>query len=208
MNEKVNNAGSRRAVTRTLRLDADVDRKLRALAERERVSINVVANRSLRRFVEWEALAERFRFISVSSDLLQKMLDYVKEEEVRELGKWSILNTARGIAPFKGESLFDEITTLEFLGSYSRRFRIDLHITGDTMSLILTHQMGSKWSILYEEVLKAALDDHRGREVRNFKIERTENQVVAELQLDRSALDTSPIGTQLKPRSPRLPGSG
>jgi len=191
--------GSRgRAITRTLRLDEDVDRKLRALAERDRVNINVIADKSLRRHVEWEALAERFRFIAVSHDLLVKMLDYIPEEGIRELGKWSILNSVRGIYPLKGESLFIEIATLDYIGGYSRRYKIDQHVTGENLALVLTHQMGNKWSILYEEVLKAILEDHLGREVKSFKIEKTENQVVANIVVQRSSLEVGLEGPRLK----------
>ena len=56
---------SSRSVTRTLRLDEDVEAGIVEMAEREQFSFNLLANKALRKLVEWEDKAGKFGFIQV-----------------------------------------------------------------------------------------------------------------------------------------------
>ncbi len=47
-----------KSITRTLRLDAELDDNLLKLAESENISVNLLINKALTRYVEWDAHAE------------------------------------------------------------------------------------------------------------------------------------------------------
>jgi len=47
-----------------------VDRRLREWAEREGVSVSFLANKALRRLVEWDMYADRFGFIAMPREAL------------------------------------------------------------------------------------------------------------------------------------------
>src|SRR5207244_7586597 len=60
-------------VTRTFRIDRDVDRKMEGLSSEGRVSMNQMANKALRRYVEWEVNAEKFGTVTTSRQHHQKI---------------------------------------------------------------------------------------------------------------------------------------
>src|SRR5436189_6468448 len=90
---------SRTAVTRTIRLDGDTDRALSGLAEKERVSVNFLVNRALRKFIEWDVYAEKFGFLSLPASMITKMMSYLSDEEAKEMGRWPGRTSSRTSSP-------------------------------------------------------------------------------------------------------------
>src|SRR2546428_315713 len=78
----------RKTTTRAFRIDETVDRQLREWAEREGVSVSFLANKALRRLVEWDMYADRFGFIAMPREALSRMIELLSEDEVRDLGRW------------------------------------------------------------------------------------------------------------------------
>ena len=74
-------------VTRTLRLNAAVDERLDGLSKREGVSVNVLANKTLRKLVDWEARMQTFGLVSVQKDTLGLLWDSLPEEKARTMGR-------------------------------------------------------------------------------------------------------------------------
>ena len=75
-------------VTRTFRIDRDVDRKMEGLSSEGRVSMNQMANKALRRYVEWEVNAEKFGTVTTSASTIRKFFDYLTIEQAKEMGSW------------------------------------------------------------------------------------------------------------------------
>src|SRR3989442_15860358 len=84
---------SSRSVTRTLRLDEDVEAGIVRMAEREQFSFNLLANRALRKLVEWDDKAGKFRFIQVPTSLVEKVFSILSDEEPRKLAREAGANT-------------------------------------------------------------------------------------------------------------------
>src|SRR2546422_3674595 len=93
-------ASSSRSVTRTLRLDEDVEAGIVEMAEREQFSFNLLANRALRKLVEWEDKAGKFGFIQVPTSLVEKVFSILSDEEARELGREAAGNNHPQMMPF------------------------------------------------------------------------------------------------------------
>ncbi len=165
--------------TFTFHLEIDTIERLTKEAEQQGLSVNVIANRALRKYVEWDVVSERFRVASTFSSLLVKLMMWVPEEHVRELGK--------------SQWLHDEL-----FGRYGRMFHFDQAATGSTRMLTLLHGMGRKWSLFYEGMLETMLSESlEGKgvletmlseslegEVKRFSLTSTDNQVVAEISMD------------------------
>src|SRR5437879_12530297 len=92
----------RKTTTRAFRIDETVDRQLREWAEREGVSVSFLANKALRRLVEWDMYADRFGFIAMPREALSRMIELLSEDEVRDLGRWA------------GEDVYRAFTTFMF----------------------------------------------------------------------------------------------
>src|SRR5438128_2601429 len=84
--------------TFTLHLDSDILEKLTMEAEEQGLSVNVIANRALKKHVEWDAVSRRFRVASTFSSLLVKLMTWVPDEDARQLGKSQWLHEWRAVA--------------------------------------------------------------------------------------------------------------
>src|SRR6266545_2612301 len=74
---------------RSVRIDQDVDERLRKLAAEQGVSVNALATRSLRRYAEWDAYADKFGFVDMPSSIFSRMIDTLTDEQSRALGQWA-----------------------------------------------------------------------------------------------------------------------
>jgi len=147
------------SLTITLRLDKEVYHKLGVISEAERVSMNVIANKALRRYVDWESMAEKFGTVTTSLSTIKKFFDYLSLEQAKEMGKWWGENQVPGIVTyfFKKFDFDSVLKALEFLGAqYGRAFTFDSNFDGKTHTLIVKHDMGMKASNFYAEAAKAA----------------------------------------------------
>jgi hypothetical protein len=165
-------------VTRTFRIDRDVDRKMEGLSSEGRVSMNQMANKALRRYVEWEVNAEKFGTVTTSASTIRKFFDYLTIEQAKEMGSWWGENQAPGIITFWFKKFdFDSVLkALEFLGAqYGRAFTSDYAFDGRSHTLIVKHDMGLKASVFYAEAVKAAFS-HLGLGTDIFV---TDDQVIA-----------------------------
>src|SRR5207244_8410607 len=90
----------RKTTTRAFRIDDTVDRQLRELAEREGVTVSFLANKALRRLVEWDMYADRFGFTAMPREALSRMIGLLSEDEVRELGRWAGEDVSRAVTRF------------------------------------------------------------------------------------------------------------
>lgn len=74
-------------MTRTLRLDEDVDEALERMAQERGESVNAIAGRALRKLVEWDRIAESVGLVVASSVTLGRLMDSQTREEARALGE-------------------------------------------------------------------------------------------------------------------------
>ena len=147
-----------RSVTRTVRLDSDIEEDLLEHAGRERLSANVVVNQALRRYLRWEVQSERFGFMAVSSSTMSDLFNLMTEEEARQRGKAEGYGKAAEFVTFFFKKLdFEAILKgLEMLGPvYGKNFQFEHNFDGQNCTVILRHHRGPKTSAYYSEALKA-----------------------------------------------------
>ncbi len=140
--------------------------------------MNVITNKALRRYVDWEANAEKFGTVTTSASTIKKFFDYLSESQAKEMGLWWGENQVPGIVTyfFKKFDLESVLKALEFLGAqYGRAFTFDHSFDGKTHTLIVKHDMGYKASVFYAEAAKAAFA-HLGLATDMFV---TEDQLIA-----------------------------
>jgi hypothetical protein len=169
--------------TRTIRIDRSVDGLLRRLALEERVSVNHLVNKSLRRLVEWDNYAEKFGVVALPAALVDRMMESIPPEQAKELGAWVGRNLVREFLTFwfKEVSVRGAVRDYPRLSAlYGRAFEYEEHNDGGRWVIILKHGGGAKWSLFYGELLRALFAEVVRKEA---AIETTENQVVARFTL-------------------------
>src|SRR5690242_15291080 len=168
---------SSRSVTRTLRLDEDVEAGIVEMAEREQFSFNLLANRALRKLVEWEEKASKFGFIQVPTSIVEKVFSILSDDEARELGREAGGNTIPEMVLFWFKKFTPEtaLKAMEMIGGYGNAFRLQYTIDGDISTVVLKHDRGPRVSSFYAELL-GSLFKPMGAKV---ETQETDGQVVA-----------------------------
>src|SRR6266480_4556350 len=155
--------------TRTIRIDEDIDFQLEKLAHEQRVSVNYFANQALRKFVEWDVFADRLGFVTLPSDIFEKLVGYTTDEQAKDLIAFL----------FKRVDLETSVRALELLGPrYGKAFRFEYTNDGHLTTVILNHGFGRKASLFYSEAVKALLKDLVNTQV---DIGLSEHQVFAQI---------------------------
>jgi hypothetical protein len=168
---------SSRSVTRTLRLDEDVEAGIVEMAEREQFSFNLLANRSLRKLVEWEDKASKFGFIQVPTSIVEKVFSILTDEEARELGREAGTNTLPEMVLFWFKKFNPEtaLKAMEMIGTFGNAFRLQYTTDGETDTVVLKHDRGPRVSAFYAELF-GSLFKAMGAKVETHE---TDGQVVA-----------------------------
>lgn len=166
---------------RTFRLEADVDEAIVRLAEEDRVSLSQVANKALRRYVEWDTAPTTSGFVSVPSLLLVKLMAELKEEKAHELGRWAgkelFLPNVKAGNPTM--SLERAESNVRMLGDYGRRFTFDHGIEGGKHVFTIGQKMGRNWSAYYAGSLESIFETFLGKAI---KVTVSDNMCVAEFR--------------------------
>jgi len=150
-------------VIRTFRLDQAVDEALKRISEEEGESVNVIANRTLRKFVEWDRTAEKIGMMQISRQELINMMDTQTVDEARTLGSGVGIDILEPqVRYLHAEMNLDTVVRfIDLFARYSGRFKFDHTVVGKKHVMVISHSMGPKWSAFYEgagtKVLKELL---------------------------------------------------
>jgi hypothetical protein len=193
---------SSRSVTRTLRLDEDVEAGIVEMAEREQFSFNLLANRALRKLVEWDDKATKFGFIQVPTSIVEKVFNILSDDEARELGREAGANSLPEMVLFWFKKFNPEnaLKALEMIGSYGNAFRVQYTIDGGTDTVVLKHDRGPRVSAFYGELFQS-LFKPMGAKVETHE---TDGQVVATITRPMGSVGN---GTRDSPLIPSFPGA-
>ena len=138
-------------MTRTLRLDDDVDAALERIADESGESVSAVVGRALRKLVEWDRLAEKAGLVVVSPITLGRLMDSQTLEEARELGEEVGMEVWKPIiiSNFGEVTLASVLNSIELISRYMGRF--DFHYASEGSKRVVTvrHAGGLKWSAFY-----------------------------------------------------------
>lgn len=192
-----------RSITRTIRVDEDIDRRLAEIADEADLSVNFLINKALRKLVEWDVYAEKFGNVSIPESLVSKMVDYMTEDETRELGGWMGRNVLKEFLGF----WFKQVNLETFVegfsktwAKYTRTVECELYENSGRTVMVIEHSRGPKCSAYYEEMMKAFFRDVLHQDVR---LDRSDDQVVVSFAF-RAFDDRAPERRRAAVRRPEL----
>jgi hypothetical protein len=138
------------SVTRTLRVDKDLDRAIAAVAAKERVSVNFLVNRCIRRYVEWDYPSAEFGMVSVPNLLWEELTKDKDGSALEQLGRKVAQEYLRPAALYlTGEFTAASATeVLRRASLYGGTFSFNVDEGQDTHNrvIVLRHDQGSLWS--------------------------------------------------------------
>ena len=152
------------SVTRTVRIEKDLDDLIQTLANHERMSVNALVNKSLRNLADWDRFADFFGMMTFTPMLVEGLVERLSVEEAVALGRKNADELAEPmIMLMLGE--FDTVHALEALrrfGSGTRSFRFDDRVDGKRHVMVVRHAKGRKWSAFFEGMLIGIFQDGLG----------------------------------------------
>ena len=152
------------SVTRTIRLQNELDDVLQSIAKDERMTVNFIVNQSVRRYVEWDRHAEKFDFVEIGPALLAELIGRQTLDDARDLGRQAAKNIIRPSVEyiFVDFRLENVIELFRRYSKYSRLGHFEDSVEGRKHVLLIRHSFGSKWSAFLEGLLRGVLEEELG----------------------------------------------
>ena len=151
-------------VTRTIRLEAELDEALEKLASDGGESVNALLNRTLRKLAEWDRVAEAFGIMGVAQGTLIRLMEAITQDQARELGVWAAREQWEPMMRYMyGQVSVDSVLrSIDLLARNSSRFIFDHVVMGRKHVITIRHSMGMKWSSFYEGAARTTIEDLLG----------------------------------------------
>ena len=144
--------GSKPRVIRTLRIPSTLDLGLQELAQERNTSVNALAENALTRFFEFDRHEGELDHTALPRTLLVKAFDYLSDDEARDLGLRSdaVSMTEFVLLHLQGADLDAVLDAYQMRAKYTRAFKFHHSAEGQSHTILLNHNMGMRWSILFE----------------------------------------------------------
>ncbi len=164
------------SVTRTIRLDEEVDRAITEIAVKTRTNANLLRNKILRKYVELDYYAERFGVIMMFAASVNKIMEKLDDEEIEELAKWTGQYVFKEYVmfSFKTVNLRTVLKAIRLWG-LMENFRYEESIKDGMYHIICQHDKSEKWCLYYRETLRAIFSELLSIDT---SIENTEHQIL------------------------------
>lgn len=141
--------------TMSFRIDGDVLEKLREEAEKQEISLNILANKIFTRYVEWNMFEPRVGMVPVARPILNALFQKLTEDETIELAKKIGKNVVSDIAHFmKGSMDMDSFISWFETRMNMSTFEMNHKVDDNVHSYVIKHDLGYNWSLYHKTVLE------------------------------------------------------
>jgi Ribbon-helix-helix protein, copG family len=167
-------------VTRTVRLDDDLDAAIQEKAKEANTSVNFLVNRLIRKYIDWDIPGEKFGLGPVSASLVNRLFEDKDDKSAFDLGRVAAHEFYEPFAKYLFGELTFETSILLFrrASDYGGRYTFDSNSDRKHQVLVLRHNGGSKISKFYSGIFQGVYGDILKMEVR---VESTEDYCVVQL---------------------------
>lgn len=161
VNERRNNK-RKKTITRTFRIKDEWDLILHEESERQNVSVNVLIDKILHRYVLFDRFTDRIDLLNLSNRTFKELIQFVPEDRLVIMGeKFGSLDAVDFFNSLGYPLEYDTFVYLitEHFGNpkYTRWFQCFHHKHQNQDLFHLQHNLGRKWSIFVDNYLRAIL---------------------------------------------------
>ena len=152
-----NTAMQTKNITKSFRLDEVIVAKIDEQARNNNTSLNAEINNILRRYVDWDMLANKVGMIPIDRPILSKIFQNIMtKEQVIELAN----NVAKNVILEAARFMKGSLTLESFLSWLKTRMEhcsevnyvIDDNNTAREIRIIFKHELGENWSLYHKIV--------------------------------------------------------
>jgi len=146
--------------TISFRLDNVVLEKLRKESEKQGLSLNVLVNQILKRYMEWDVFESKVGMIPVAKPVLDSLFKKLSEKEVIDIAKKVGGEIVKDIATFmKGSMNLESFVSWFETRMNMSGFDMNHDVRNDTHTYIIKHDLGKNWSLYHKTVLEIIFRD-------------------------------------------------
>ncbi|QLH08964.1 hypothetical protein [Candidatus Nitrosotenuis sp. DW1] len=151
---------TKKSGTVSFRLDSELVKKLRKEAARQDVSLNVLANKVFKRYVDWGMFESQVGMVPVARPILDALFKKFSDKEIIELAQKVGRDIVRDIAKFMKGSM-DLESFMSWFETRMKMSNFDMNhsVQGNTHTYIIKHELGKNWSLYHKTVLELIFHD-------------------------------------------------
>ncbi|HXG74233.1 MAG TPA: hypothetical protein VNK44_05410 [Candidatus Nitrosotenuis sp.] len=165
----------------TYRLPTTVVEELETEAMQKNISHNVLVRQILEKYLVWDRFADKIGIIPVPKKILETLGVEMEGSEINEIVDAIKPIIKESVLFMKGK--YDLKRAIETLEDYMRAsgMNSDHRVEGAIHHFIIQHDLGIKWSLFTEQLLKEIFGEFLPQ--KNLKCQTTEKTVVASIEL-------------------------
>lgn len=165
----------------TYRLPVSIVEDLETEAMEKNISQNVLVKQILEKYIEWDRFAEKIGIIPVPKKILDSLGKDMNGEVINEIIRVILPTIKDSVMFIKGH--YDLKRCIEMLEDYMRAsgMKSDHRMEGELHHFIIQHELGMKWSLFTEQLLKEIF--HQFLPSKTMKCQTTDTTVIATIGL-------------------------
>ena len=165
----------------TYRLPVKIVDELETEAMQKSVSQNVLVRQILEKYVQWDRFSDKIGMIPVPKAILEALGDEMGGKDIDKIIKIIVPIIKKNVMFIKGD--YDLKRCIETLEDYMRASGMisDHRLEGNLHHFIIQHDLGMKWSVFTEQLLKEIFHDFLPE--MNLKCKTTDSTVIATIAL-------------------------
>lgn len=165
----------------TYRLPAKVVEELETEAMQKNISHNVLVRQILEKYLVWDRFADKIGIIPVPKKILESLGVELEGSEINEIVDVIKPIIKESVMFMKGK--YDLKRAIETLEDYMRAsgMNSDHRVEGAIHHFIIQHDLGIKWSLFSEQLLKEIFHEFLPQKM--LKCQTTERTVIASIEL-------------------------
>ncbi len=165
----------------TYRLPAKIVEELETEAMQKNISQNVLVKQILEKFIQWDRFSDKIGMIPIPKAILRSLGDHMEGKDIDQIINVITPIIKDNVMFIKGD--FDLKRCIETLEDYMRAsgMKSDHRIEGELHHFIIQHELGIKWSLFTEQLLKTIF--HEFLPEKNLKCKTTASTVIATIAL-------------------------
>lgn len=146
---------AKKSGTVSFRLDSETIDKLKKEADRQDVSLNTLANKVFKRYVDWGMFESQVGMVPVARPILDALFKKFSSDEIVDLAEKVGKGIVRDIAKFmKGSMDLDSFMSWFETRMKMSNFEMNHSVRNNTSTYIIRHDLGRNWSLYHKTVLE------------------------------------------------------
>lgn len=162
----------------TFRIKKEVLESLKSISQKDKVSLNTLANQVFDSHVNWDVHAAEVGWVVILKSSLKELIKQVDKETISKIAKESAEINGKEISLYmRGNYGVAEWISILKDRAKTSGFKLKEYVDDDKIKLVQHHDMGENWSLFFMKFYETIFDELGVKVNSDF----TENSIIIEL---------------------------